>query len=33
MNALGLDLPLAEGQHSLLVATIAGPKGELRVTS
>jgi glyoxalase-like protein len=33
IEALGLDLPLADGKHSLLVATIAGPKGQLEVTS
>jgi hypothetical protein len=33
IEALGLDLPLADGQHSLLVATIASPKGQLEVTS
>jgi catechol 2,3-dioxygenase-like lactoylglutathione lyase family enzyme len=33
IEALGLDLPLADGEHSLLVATIAGPKGQLEVTS
>ena len=33
IKALGLDLPLADGKHSLLVATIAGPKGQLEVTS
>ena len=33
VKALDLDLPLAEGGNSLLVATIAGPKGQLEVTS
>jgi glyoxalase-like protein len=33
IEALGLDLPLADGKHSLLVATIASPKGQLEVTS
>jgi hypothetical protein len=33
IEALGLDLPLADGKHSLLVATIAGPKGQLDATS
>jgi hypothetical protein len=33
IEALGLDLPLADGEHSLLIATIAGPKGQLEVTS
>jgi hypothetical protein len=33
IKALGLDLPLADGKHSLLVATIGGPKGELEITS
>ena len=33
IKLLGLDLPLAEGKHSLLVATIAGPKGQLELTS
>jgi hypothetical protein len=33
VKALDLDLPLAEGRNSLLVATIAGPKGQLEVTS
>jgi hypothetical protein len=33
LKLLGLDLPLAEGKHSLLVATIAGPKGQLELTS
>jgi hypothetical protein len=33
IEALGLDLPLADGKHSLLVATIAGPRGQLDLTS
>jgi hypothetical protein len=33
VKALDLDLPLAERRNSLLVATIAGPKGQLEVTS
>ena len=33
MQLLGLDLPMAEGKHSLLVATISGPKGQLELTS
>jgi hypothetical protein len=33
IEALGLDLPLADGKQSLLVATIAGPKGQFEVTS
>ena len=33
IKALGLDLPLADGKHSLLVATIAGPQGQLEVNS
>jgi hypothetical protein len=33
IKALGLDLPLADGKNSLLVATIVGPKGQLEVTS
>ena len=32
-KALKLDMPLAEGKNSLLLATIAGPKGLLDVTS
>jgi hypothetical protein len=33
LQLLGLDLPLAEGQHSLLVATVSGPRGQLELTS
>jgi Glyoxalase-like domain len=33
IEALGLDLPLAPGTKSYLLATIIGPKGELKVTS
>ena len=32
-KALKLDLPLAEAKNSLLIATIAGPKGQLEVSS
>ncbi len=33
IEALGLDLPLQVGRHSILSATIVGPRGELKVTS
>jgi len=33
IKALGLDLPVSPGKHSLLTATIEGPRGKFEVTS
>lgn len=33
IQALGLDLPLGEGDRSLLIAAIEGPRGQLQLTS